>query len=420
VVTDFQDISTNGSCDPVLIGDWTHPQSSTFVMSSASSVNAGSSINLTSLLPNSVPTHSYPLKALALGTSTLVAAVGSSTSATDPTTFLFSLASSTHPTYLGSIDNATSSLSGVNAIAINGSIIYAANAFPADFSSCAARATGALCSQLQIIDASNPAAPAVVTNFQLATSSGPYATGSGGQAVGKTLFYANDLLYMGLQKTAAIQGGSSAAATGDEFNIINVQNPLAPVWLGGYSVGRTVNQIRVLNGFAYLATDDPSRELIVLDVHDPTHPTLAASYDAPGSSIYGYGEGLAVSSSTILLGRSYTYNGPGLSVLNNTEASAANSSYSALSSTTESSSVAEIILQSFLAFVLTTSELEFWNISDPTHPSMYASPLLVSGATGASTAVAGGVNSMVCRHSTLYMASSDANHVGYLTIITGS
>ena len=74
-----------------------------------------------------------------------------------------------------------------------------------------------------------------------------------------------------------------------------------PVWLAGYSVGATVNSITVSGNYAYLATNDNTKEVIVLDVSNPNSPSLVTSYDAAGQ----YGYALAKKGDILYLGRQY-------------------------------------------------------------------------------------------------------------------
>jgi hypothetical protein len=394
LITDLADISPN-PCRSVLSGNWQNPFVHSF------SLSAGN------LLPFNFYSK-YPAQVVTVSSSTLAVGVLSAVTKTDPTIFFFSIASSTNPIYLGSIDNATSTKAGAASVALQGNLLYGANSNAANFSSCT---QSAFCSQLQIFDTSNPANASVLTNYKLATASPPYASGSGGQSAGKSIFYANGLVYLGLQKTALLLGST----TGDEFNIINVQNPHAPVWLGGYSMGRTINQIIVSGDYAYLATDDPHAELTILNVHDPSHITLAGTYDAPGNTSFGYGEAISLIRSTLSLGRSYISGEPSFTLLNVSTTSLPSVIGSEqITSTTTPQTITDILLRSFVLFVLTNTSLELWNVMNPSAPTKYAT--LSLPGTASSTSPSG----MACEHNTIYIASEDSLQNGYLTIVTGS
>jgi Tfp pilus assembly protein PilV len=139
--------------------------------------------------------------------------------------------------------------------------------------------------QLQIIDLTNLSNPVLVSTLQLTN-----VTGSGGQALGSAIFYSDGMVYLGLTKTA----------TGPEFNIIDVANPSAPVWRGGFSIGHGINAIYVKNDLAYIASPH-NQELIVLDVNDPTTPSMIGNIDLPDNSANG--SSIAVVGHTLFLGR---------------------------------------------------------------------------------------------------------------------
>jgi len=114
--------------------------------------------------------------------------------------------------------------------------------------------------QLQIIDVSNPTSPFVISFFQL-----PDVSGSG--AVGKSVFYLQSKVYMGTKN-----------ATGPEFHVIDVSNPIGPVHLGSLEINADVNAIYVNGTRAYLATSgDP--EIKVLDVTSPGSISQIGAFD---------------------------------------------------------------------------------------------------------------------------------------------
>ncbi len=388
LLTDTTIQNTSNLCASRLSGDWIHPYMYT--------------------LPKIFPS----LSSLSIWRTTLAIAASHSPLKNDSTLFLYDISSSTAPVFITSTDNATSTKNGVASIALTGSQLYVANASTPSFSSCT---TSAVCSQLQIFGVQTTSSSsattstlALVANYQLPTSTPPFATGSGGQSSGRSIFFLNGLVYLGLVKTNTTQGM--------EFNVIDVHLPNRPVWLGGISIGRTVNQIRVRQGYAYLATDDPRAELIVLDVHDPQNITRASTYDAPGSSTWGYGESLAIQPNNILaLGRSYTPDGPELSILNMASATKPFLlSSEKLSSTTNPVGVTALGIQDFMTFALTDSALQLWDMTNPLNPQHYGDPLpLPTGSKGSSTA-------MTCKDNTLFIGANDLNNKGSLVIVTNS
>lgn len=113
----------------------------------------------------------------------------------------------------------------------------------------------------------------------------PYATAT--PALGSAVFYDNKLVYLGTEKW-----------DGDEFNIIDVSDPSKPVRIGGFETGSKVTAIFVRSGIAYIAASDES-QLWVLDVRDPTNPTLVHSLKPSGwqrqegSSVAVFEDGLS-------------------------------------------------------------------------------------------------------------------------------
>src|SRR3989344_5964469 len=113
------------------------------------------------------------------------------------------------------------------------------------------------------------APPQLVKTFKITA-----VTGNG--AYGKSIFYKNGYVYLGLYNTDS----------GPEFNIIDVSNPFNPIWKGGYPVSHEINAIYVRDGFAYIASPHNS-ELIILDISNPTNPVLAGEADLFNNSSNG-------------------------------------------------------------------------------------------------------------------------------------
>ena len=159
---------------------------------------------------------------------------------------------------------------GLRAVQVGGQYAYAANR--------------SINGQLQIIDiAANP--PQLKSTFKIVA-----VTGSGGQALGNTIFYKDGYVYLGLTKTQS----------GPEFNVIDVSAPLNPIWKGGYSIGHDVNAILVRNNLAYVATP-ANAELKILDISVPVNPTLFGEIDLPDNSANG--KSMAIVGNKLYLGR---------------------------------------------------------------------------------------------------------------------
>ena len=386
IVTDFADAFPS-SCSDVLVGDWTRPQMHTF------------SLTANDLLPSTL-TSTYPLSSLAVASSTLIGTIGTTSSKTDPTLFVFDISFTTLPRYEGSVDNASSTRQGLNAAVVSGNYVFVASANKANFSTCK---QGPSCAQLQVFNISNPSTPIDIDNFELPTSTTPFAVGSGGQAIGKSIAYANGYVYLGLAKTA--NGG-------DEFNVIDVRNASAPTWVGGFPIGRTINRIVIRGSLAYLATDDPERELIILNVSNPTNIALVGSYDAPGASDFGYGSDLALVGTTLALGRTYSPNASGLALLSLASTSPEPLSSEQIFSVQNPTSVQALLSRGFLLFLLTNDSLELFDLHDPTGLQNYANFLNLPDSSIGSA--------LACRDNAVYVASVGTSQNGYLSIVTGS
>lgn len=379
---------SNDECTAGDSGEWAHPHAASLAMLSGM------------LLPASAPPgHTFsstnPLAALDTHRGILVAALASTSVKTNDALFLFDISNPTlSPRYIGGIDPNPSGTDGINAIVVAGRYAYAASAHDANFKTCK---PGSNCAQLHIIDISNPANPIVVVNYLLATSSAPAVLGnmtSSGQAIGRALYYQNGYLFFGLSKTAS----------GPEFNILDVHDPLHPLWVGGYQVGASINQIVVRTGYAYLATDDKSREAIVLDVHDVAHPTLAASFDPRGTLGYEVGESVGFVGDVLFAGMSFSFGFSELYALDQSSFP----SISTRGATPIGASVMKIIAEGSHIFLVTSTSRQF-QVRDGSIPSTLP---LISQLSLPGIGVALG-----CEGNTLFAASNTGGQ-GNLSIIT--
>ncbi len=400
IVTDFENFGDDDTCDSNLTGDWSHPHV----------FNAET--DFATLVGN--PSHIYSISDVDAYLNRLYVTVDKTSSATDPTFFIFDLSDPTNPHETGSLDNSPTTISGINTVTIasssTGAFAYATNAVASNFSTCTPAKN---CSQLQVINISSPTEPAIIFNFEIPTSTAPFVTGSGGKAVGQSIFYKNGYVYLGLSKTA----------TGPEFNIIDVHNPLHPHWVGGYVIGYSVNDIVVRNNYAYLAhTTDSSagiqEQLTVLDVSDPTHPyRVSGFYDTAG--VFNSGKTVAVIGNTLYLGRlaSKTLPGPTDSIpefyaLDISNPQAIPHTATGTTSLATPESLHDVTVRDWLAFFVTTSQFEIWNITDPAHTLPFAALTIPNG--GATTP------SGDCEKNNFFIGSNDASGKGFLSVVASS
>ena len=254
---------------------------------------------------------------------------------------------------LGSTDaseDLTDPSNGVEAVHAAGDYAYVANR--------------SINGQLQIIDISDPTNPAPILTgqgFEI-----PGVTGPG--IYGKSIFYKDGYIYLGLYNTA----------TGPEFNIIDVTNPLIPVWKGGYSIGHDINAIYVRDEFAYIASPHDS-ELIILDVGNPNSPTLEGEIDLFNDS--SNGRSIAIVGDTLYLGRTEDASPPTdeFQLIDITDKSAPVSG----TSKDIGSSINAITIREDLAFMVTgDTNLEF-QIWDLNTMLLYGSKDIQQTSTGA-------------------------------------
>lgn len=310
--------------------------------------------------------------------------------------YVFNISNPASPTFVGGLGSNPAVSAGFNAVATDGTFAYVAtNAGPAS-------------GQLQII-------AATATPFQTkATFIVPGVTGTGAQALGSSIFYSNGYVYLGLTKTA----------TGPEFNIVDVHNPYNPTLLGSYSLGNGINSIFVRGNYAYLGTDNNSRELAVLDISNPASPSLLGSgYNAtPDTSGFGYGRSIYAVGDTLYLGRTYITNAPEFNILNVTNPSSIPStplgSYDSGPNATNPFSINGLIVRHYLAFVLLGSatkggSLQILSVGTPASTTLSTSVSIPNGTAGI-----GGV-SLDCEGNYIYAGSVDTNGNSFLTIVTG-
>ncbi len=298
------------------------------------------------------------------------------------------------PVFKGSFDNNTSSTDGLNAVSVastSGKVYaYLANSHDANFNTCT---QGPSCSQLQVVDATNPVPPPgwspSIANLKLATSSGPYVLGNNitpnsGQAAGKSLFYANGYLYLGLTTTT----------NGPAFHIINVQNPLAPAWVGAWpkalegigagGSGGPIDSIVVKGKYAYLAhpsgligeSGPLTEEMTVLDISSSTNPVRVSGYNF-NTGVGGNGKSLMAVGTTLYFGRTASnISGaadsiPEFFVLNTTDPTAIPSTVLGSTTLATAESINSLVVRDFLAFLLTTTEFKVLNMTNPLSPSTW-------------------------------------------------
>ena len=220
--------------------------------------------------------------------------------------------------------------STLNAVDVAGSYAYVAN--------------NSTTLQLQVIDVTSSSTPSLVVQFTL-----PGVSGSG--AVGNAIYYYAGRVYMGTKK-----------ATGPEFHVIDISNPLSPISLGSFEVGNDVAKIVVQSSTAYLAigNGDDKPNLKLLDVSNPGSISLISSVntDEEGRSLVLVNKKLYFASDE--------GGGKELAVYDVTNAT----SVQFLGAKSIGEDVNDLTVRDKYAFLATSDsnkEFQVWDISDPAH-----------------------------------------------------
>lgn len=70
----------------------------------------------------------------------------------------------------------------------------------------------------------------------------------------------------------------------DEFISINISNPASPSYRDSINMSNTCNEIVVIGNYAYVASDDDSQELKIVNVSNPNNVFQVGSYNASGNN----------------------------------------------------------------------------------------------------------------------------------------
>lgn len=386
-ITNFQNAVGGNTCNSSPSGDWSHPQIA--------------SSSLASLIGDVSGT--YTISDLDAYQGKLYVTASDTATKTAPTIFIFNISSTTPSISLvpgGKLDNATSTKTGLNAIAVAGNYAYVANANAPDFSSCS---QGPSCAQLQVVDISNPAAPFVAANYKISD-----VTGVGG--VGNSIFYRDGYVYLGLSQT----GG------GPEFNIIDVHKPLflsAFSRVGKFAVGKQLNAVFAKGNYAYLAiATNTGKELKSLDISNVYSPQPMGSFDGhdSGNVTYAHGKSLYPVGDTLYFGRTLDNAADDFYFLD--ISNPATSTYSSLGSINlqdsgSDTSLDGLVVRSNLAFLVTKKQLQIWDLASSSSPSLLKASALPASGNPVEP-------SIDCESNYLYVGSNDSSGNGYISIIS--
>lgn len=378
IVTDWQNAQEGNTCSSVLSGDWQRPKIDNFDFAGLIGAAGGT----------------YTISALDAYEGRLYVAVSATSSKTDPTFFTFDISKPGSPVLISTpIDNDSKVLAGIAGVKVSGNYAYVA--------STSSYSRG----QLQIINiTTNP--PVVVKTYKI-----PVINAAGASTgLGSSIFYKSGFVYLGLTKTDSE----------NEFNVIDVSDPSNPVIKGGYNLDNGVNAIYVKGNYAYLAhpADTASRndeQLTVIDVSNPANPVrLSGFYYQDG--VGGNGKSLSFIGNNLYFGRTASkISGPADTIPEFYILDASNpadmqkSPLGSLPLATPES-VNGLIIRDYLAFFLSSSQFQVWNISKPSDLEPWTNNLPLPGSSAA----------MDCEGNTFYIASNDSNNKGILSIINPS
>ena len=90
---------------------------------------------------------------------------------------------------------------------------------------------------------------------------------------------------------------------GRELHVFDVSDPSSPMFLGSAEIDHNINAIAVRDGLAYLATSADAGELLIYDVSDPADIVSVGAFDAAGAED---GQALYLLGNKLYLGRDRT------------------------------------------------------------------------------------------------------------------
>lgn len=287
---------------------------------------------------------------------------------------------------LGSVSYITSSAAPYFSIAAGGSFISFGNAFSPmdglnaidvarDTQSGRIYAYAAVAStsvQLEVVDVTDPQNPSSVAKLRF---NGVDQAGSFPQ--GWRVAYYGARVYVTARET-----------TGPEFHVVDVSNPALPVELGSRELNTSVYGMVVrdmlqgttLKRLAFLVTSSDSKEIIVLDVTNPSFITEFAAVDVPGTAD---GRSIFLSGNTLYAGK-VSNSGPELYTLDVSDFSGALSVAGGtgreIGGTPESIRVSGSLV--YVANTKNNAQLQVWEVEGGVLSSSAMSSSAVSGFAG--------------------------------------
>src|SRR3989344_3732739 len=138
--------------------------------------------------------------------------------------------------------------------------------------------------QLQVVNIENPQNPQLLSEFRLPDISST--------TIQSSISYKDKKVYLGSEKHNF----------GQEFHIVDVENPQSPQYLGGFEVNTKVNAVAIKGDLTFIAVPNPT-PLRVLDTADYQNIQSINSYGTGGPTQHG-GQAVAIAGDLLALGRS--------------------------------------------------------------------------------------------------------------------
>ncbi len=374
LIIDKAGVLGGDGCSQQVSGDWKNPQIVNIDLA-----------QIAGLVGN------YSISSIDAYKGRLYVGVDSTTNKTDPTLFIFDIASTTAPLLLSAIDNDLTVQAGIVAIKVVGNYAYLAT--KSSYSR----------GQLQIVNI-GANTPLVIKTYKV-----PIINSLGSsKGLGSSIFYKNNLVYLGLTKTDSEK----------EFNVIDVTDPINPVLKSSYSIGNGINAISGRGNYAYLAHptvigQNPQEQLTVLDVFNSAQPVRTGGFYFNGSS-GGNGKSLYLLGNELYFGRTASkISGqsadtiPEFFVLNNMSQNNPTSTLGSLALATPQS-LNGIIIRGSLGYFVTTNQFQVWDLNYFSNIIPWSSAVNLPGASTA----------FDCEGNAFYLSSIDLSGKGYISIVT--
>lgn len=117
--------------------------------------------------------------------------------------------------------------------------------------------------QLQVINVTNPNSLSLTKTYGI----------SGNTQKGRSIDLVGNTVYLGTEGPATA-----------EFYVIDVTTVTSPKIKSSVKVGNDINDVMILGNYAYLATDVDDREVVIVDITNPSAASVVSLLDLPGGN----------------------------------------------------------------------------------------------------------------------------------------